>query len=152
MVYMATDQFPLDPSSPVGQLRLLISDSQQRKDPADPTAAAEFYFSDDFLSGFLAMNGGVLKLAAADALMALATNEALVSKKIRKENLQTDGPAVTNALRLQATDFRAQGKLDREELDAANGSLIAIVDYQHQLSYEDIFTRYGVPMGGATWL
>jgi hypothetical protein len=140
------DTYPLDPQSPVGQVRLLISDSQKRTDPADPSAPAEFYFPDDHLEGFLAMNGGVLKLAAADALMALATNEALVSKKIRKENLQTDGPAVTNALRLQATDYRTQGKLDREEQDAANGSMIQIVDYQHQLSVVDFYQRSGFPL------
>lgn len=147
-----TDVNPLDPTSPVGQLRLLISDSQLRKDPADPSLPAEYYFPDDHLEGFLALNGGVLKLAAADALMALATNESLVSKKIRKENLQTDGPAVTNALRLQASDFRAQGKLDREELDATNGNLVAIVDYQHQLSYADMLTYYRIPMEASPWL
>ena len=151
MVYMATDRFPLDPTSPVGQLRLLISDSQKRKDPGEPALAAEYYFSDTFLEGFLSLNGGVLKLAAADALLALATNESMVSKKIRKENLQTDGPAVTNALRLLASDYRAQGKLDREELDATNGNLIAVVDYQRQLSMSDILDRSGVPMVGQLW-
>lgn len=149
---MPTDVNPLDPTTPVGQLRLLISDSQLRKDPADPSLPAEYYFPDDHLEGFLALNVGVLKLAAADALMALATNESMVSKKIRKENLQTDGPAVTNALRLQANDFRAQGKLDREEAYADAGNLVAIVDYQHQLSYEEIFSRSGIRMGSATWL
>ena len=99
---MAADISPLDPLTPVGQLRLLISDSQLRTDPGDSTAPPASITSPmRFLAGFLAINGGALKLAASDALMALATNEALVSKKIRKENLQTDGPAVTNALRLR---------------------------------------------------
>jgi hypothetical protein len=132
------DIYPLDPSSPVGQLRLLISDSQQRKDPGDPSLPAEYYFSDSFLGGFLALNASNLKLAAADALLALATNESMVSKKIRKENLQTDGPAVTNALRLVAQDYRAQGKADQYDTDAADGSLL-IVDFADPVTPFDQF-------------
>lgn len=142
---MPTDQFPLDPATPVGQLRLLISDSQLRKDPGDPTLPAEYYFSDGFLSGFISMNDGNLKLAAADALLALATNESMVSKKIRKENLQTDGPAVTNALRLVAQDYRVQGKADRELLDAADGTFL-IVDFADPVTPFDTFeAQAGVP-------
>lgn len=135
---MPTDVSPLDPTTPVGQLRLLISDSQLRKDPADPSAPAEYYFSDAYLGGFLAMNAGNLKLAAADALLALAVNESLVSKKIRKENLQTDGPAVTNALRLAAHDFRTQGKADREVEDAGDGTFL-IVDFEDPVTPFDAY-------------
>ena len=142
---MATDVFPLDPITPVGQLRLLISDSQQRKDPGDPTLPAEYYFSDGFLQGFISMNNGNLKLAAADALLALATNESMVSKKIRKENLQTDGPAVTNALRLVAQDYRVQGRADQEILDAADGTFL-IVDFADPVTPFDTFeAQAGVP-------
>lgn len=148
-----TDVNPLDPSTPVGQLRLLISDSQLRADPANPALAASYYFSDAFLTGFLALNSGNLKLAAADALMALATNESMVSKKIRKENLQTDGPAVTNALRLLAQDYRTQGKLDREDADATAGNMVAIVDYDDPISPFDYFQyiNAGGPSGGVLW-
>jgi len=135
---MATDISPLDPTTPVGQLRLLTSDSQLRTDPGDPRLPAEYYFSDVFLEGFLAINGGNLKLAAADALMALATNESMVSKKIRKENLQTDGPAVTNALRLVAQDYRTQGKADKDILDAADGTFL-IVDFADPVTPFDTF-------------
>jgi len=153
MVIMTTDLFPLDATSPVGQLRLLISDTQLRTDPMDLTAPAEYYFSDDFIGGFIAMNGGYLKLAAADALMAFATNASLVDGKIRKENLQTDGPAVTNALRLQAADFRAQGKLDREEADAAAGLQVSIVNFDDPISPFDYFQyiNAGGPAGGVPW-
>jgi hypothetical protein len=135
---MATDVNPLDPTTPVGQLRLLISDSQLRTDPGDPSAPAEYYFSDLFLEGFLALNGGNLKLAAADALLALATNESMVSKKIRKENLQTDGPAVTNALRLVAQDYRTQGKADRDLEDSADGTFL-VVDFADPVTPFDTF-------------
>jgi hypothetical protein len=141
---MSTDVNPLDPITPVGQLRLLTSDSQLRTDPGDPSAPAEYYFSDAFLEGFLAMNGGNLKLAAADALLALATNESMVSKKIRKENLQTDGPSVTNALRLVAQDYRTQGKVDKELLDAADGTFL-VVDFEDPVTPFDMMeARVGV--------
>ena len=144
---MPTDVNPLDPATPVGQLRLLTSDSQLRTDPGDPSLPAEYYFSDVFLEGFLAINAGNLKLAAADALLALATNESMVSKKIRKENLQTDGPAVTNALRLVAQDYRSQGKADQADLDAADGSLF-IVDFQDPVTPFDVFEAQ---RGGVLW-
>lgn len=142
---MATaDIHPLNPSTPVGQLRLLISDSQLRSDPADPSLPAEYYFSDGFLEGFLALNGGNLKLAAADALLALATNETMVSKKIRKENLQTDGPAVTNALRLVAQDYRTQGNAAKVLEDAADGSFL-IVDFADPVTpFDQMEARAGV--------
>jgi len=144
---MPTDVSPLDPTTPVGQLRLLTSDSQLRTDPGDASAVAEYYFSDAFLEGFLAINAGNLKLAAADVLMALAANDVLVSKKIRKENLQTDGPAVGNALRLQAQDYRTQGKLDREILDAADGTFI-VVDFEDPVTPFDTFEARN---GGVMW-
>lgn len=141
---MAIDVNPLDPTTPVGALRLLISDSQLRTDPGDPSLPAEYYFSDVFLEGFLALNAGNLKLAAADALLALATNESMVSKKIRKENLQTDGPAVTNALRLVAQDYRSQGKADQYDIDAADGTFL-VVDFADPVTPFDQFeARAGV--------
>jgi len=135
---MPTDVNPLNPATPVGQLRLLTSDTQLRKDPGDPSLPAEYYFSDAFLEGYLAINAGNLKLAAADVLLALATNESMVSKKIRKENLQTDGPAVTNALRLVAQDLRSQGKADQEVRDAADGTFL-VVDFQDPMTPFDVF-------------
>ena len=135
---MPTDVNPLDPATPVGQLRLLTSDSQLRKDPGDPSLPAEYYFSDSSLGAFLAINAGNLKLAAADVLMAFAINESMVSKKIRKENLQTDGPAVSNAMRLLAQDYRTQGNKAQEILDAADGTFL-VVDFADPVTPFDVF-------------
>ena len=135
---MPTDVSPLDPATPVGQLRLLTSDSQLRKDPGDPSLPAEYYFSDAFLEGFLTINSGNVFHAAASALTSLAANEALVSKKIRKENLQTDGPAVTNALRLLAQDYVVRGNKAQEILDAADGTFL-IVDFADPVTPFDTF-------------
>jgi hypothetical protein len=113
----------------------------------DPDADPEYYFSDSFLGGFLTINEDNLWLAAADALTALAVNESLVSKKIRKENLQTDGPAVTNALRLTAQDYRARGKAAQEAGDAADGTF-AIVDFADPVTPFDEFEYLN---GGPLW-
>jgi hypothetical protein len=65
--------------------------------------------------------------AAVDALLAIATNESLISKKIRTEDLSTDGPAVAAELRRTAETYR----LKQKELDEAEDSLEAfeIVDF-----------------------
>lgn len=141
------DVNPLDPVTPVGQLRLLISDSQLRTDPLNPNAPGEYYYSDGFLTGFLTINGDNLWYAAADALSAMAANESLVSKKIRKENLQTDGPAVTNALRLLASDYRARGNKTQEGLDAVDGTFM-IVDFEDPVTP---FDNFEAGVGGVLW-
>lgn len=48
------------------------------------------------------------RLAAARALEIVATSTTLVSKKIRTQDLQTDGPAVAAELRSQAAALRAE--------------------------------------------
>lgn len=142
-----SDVNPLDPNTLVGQIRLLIADSQLRADPLDPTADPEYYYSDAFLTGFLTIGGGNLYYAAADALTAFASNEAMVSKKIRKENLQTDGPAVANALRLLASDYRARGNKVQEITDAADGTFV-IVDFEDPVTPFDLFEAMH---GGPLW-
>lgn len=141
------DESPLDPTSPVGQLRLLTSDSQLRTDPMDPTADPEYYYSDDFLEGFIAISADNLYFAAADVLSAFAINTALIDKKIRKENLQTDGPAVANALRLLAQDYRARGNKLQETGDAVDGTF-AIVDFADPVTPFDVYEYVN---GGPLW-
>ena len=142
-----SDVNPLDPTSNVGKVRLLIADSQLRADPLDPEADPEYYYSDGFIEGFLAISSDNLYYAAADALTAFASNEAMVSKKIRKENLQTDGPAVANALRLLAQDYRARGNKLQETEDAADGTFV-IVDFEDPVTPFDAFE---VMNGGPLW-
>ena len=120
------DESPLDPASPVGKLRLLTSDSVLRKDPRDRNAAPSYYYTDEVHAAFLEMEGGNLKLAAANVLLSFAANEALVSKKIRTESLQTDGPAVAAELRLQAAQLRQDGLREQAVTDADEGAFIAV--------------------------
>jgi hypothetical protein len=94
------------PSAEQRQVRLLISD----------TDTANRIFSTLELADFLSMNGDSVRRAAAQALDTLAANEAMVSKKIRTQDLSTDGPAVAEALRKQAAELRRQA--DQGEGDA----------------------------------
>lgn len=105
-----------DYTTPTGQVRLLIADL------AEPPLLA-----DDILEGYLGMHGYVfgdpdsierpgIWRAAADALDAIATSEVLTSKKIRTQDLSTDGPAVAAELRKQAATLR--GKADQADAEA----------------------------------
>lgn len=119
--------YPPQYNTPLGQLRALLFQTERYKDPANPEALADYLVSDDQLSAYIAINGDKLYGAAADALLALASNEALVSKKIRTEDLSTDGPAVAAELRRTAAEF----KIKQNDLDESNDSLEAfeVVDF-----------------------
>lgn len=100
---------PLPPPTPEQRtVRLLISDT----DPANR------FFSTTEIDLFLSMNAQSVRRAAAQALDAIAANEAMVSKKITTQDLSTDGPAVAAALRAQAAELRRQadeGEGDTDE-------------------------------------
>lgn len=114
---MATSIYPPNYETPVGQVRSLIPDIKQYADPENPGAPAAYVLEDDHIKALLAMNGDKVKLAAAQAIDALAINEAYISKKIRTEDLSTDGPAVADAMRKGADALRRQ---QRDE-DQTNG-------------------------------
>lgn len=58
------------------------------------------------LDDFLTLEGGNDRLAAATALDVIASSEALVQKRIKLLDLETDGPAVADALRKHAEALR----------------------------------------------
>lgn len=91
-------------------VRFLVNDPQL--DDGTPV------FSDEEISGYLAIERGNVKRAAAQAIDTLADNEALASKVIRDaDGKSTDGAKVADALRKRATALRAQADAD----DAADG-------------------------------
>ena len=83
----------VDPA--VTQARLLMSDVGSTK-----------ILSDEQVQGYLDLNDGNVRRAAADALDAVATSEVLVSKVIRTQDLDTDGAKVADALRKHADRLR----------------------------------------------
>lgn len=130
-----TDVFPVDHTSDVGRVRKYIPDLVPLENTKDPSAPKEFYFSDVEIAGFLYEYSGDqeserwdVKYAAADAIDALANNEALVLKKIKTEDLQTDGPATASALRAGARALREQAKAEEQ---AHFDSEVAFVPFKH---------------------
>lgn len=98
-----------DYTTPLGKTRLLSADL----DEASPL------LSDEILEGYLALHDDNPYRAAAEALDAMATSETLLSKKIRTQDLQTDGPAVAADLRKRAYWLRNQA--DTADRDAEQG-------------------------------
>jgi hypothetical protein len=105
----------LDPSSPVGMVRLLIPDRD----------TDNLLFTDAEIAGFLALEGSAVKRAAAAAIEVVASNEALVSKVIKTQDLATDGAKVSDALMKRAGELRRQA--DEDDTDTAGG--LDIVDF-----------------------
>lgn len=90
--------FTYDVTTDRGKVRMLITDRD----------SSNSIFQDDEIDAFLSLEGNSVRLAAATALDAIATDQALVLKKIVMlgGDLETDGPAVAKALREQAKALR----------------------------------------------
>lgn len=109
----------IDYTTPAGQVRLLVAD-------VDETTPV---LTDGQLAAYLTLEGGVVKLAAAAALEAIAVSEVLVSKVIRTQDLAADGAKVSAELRARAKDLRQQAA---DEEDAAGDDAFAVVEYGHR--------------------
>lgn len=90
-----------------GKVRLLISD-------IGGADGKSFLFEDNEIAAFLAMNDSNIRLAAAEALRAIAGNESQVSKRIKFLELSTDGPAVSKELRALAKSLEEKADDDVE--------------------------------------
>lgn len=129
------DIYPPELGSNIGRVRKYIPDMVQLEDPKDPTAAPSYYFSDAEILGFVTEYSDVgqkptrahVKRAAADAIDALANNEALVLKKIKTEDLETDGATVANALRAGARALRQQADAE----DEADSAFFDLIPFRH---------------------
>ena len=130
------DIFPPDLTSPVGRVRKYIPDLVMLDDPKNPEADPEYYFSDLEILGFLSEYAPgdedpkryQVMYAAADAIDALANNEALVLKKIKTEDLETDGAMVANALRTGAKHLRGRAK----EAEDEENVMFDIIPFRHE--------------------
>lgn len=102
----------IDYTTPVGQVRLLITDVSED--------AAEQLFSDYQLGAFLTMRGENVNRAAAKALTVMAASELLVSKVIRTQSgTSTDGAKVSAELRALAATYEAEA--DTADAASAEG-------------------------------
>ncbi|MGN7250055.1 hypothetical protein [Arthrobacter sp. SAFR-014] len=91
----------IDYTSPLGQIRLLITDVSD--------VPAERLFTDAQLNVFYQLRGENVNRAAARALTVIAASEVLVGKVIRNQAGQsTDGAKVSAELRALAATYEAE--------------------------------------------
>lgn len=101
----------VDPSAvpdDIDRIRLLLNDVDEE------TAV----FQDEELQAFLDMEGGAVKLAAAQAIDTNADNEALASKVLRTQDLTTDGAKLAQALHQRAQRLREQHEAEVDGVGA----------------------------------
>lgn len=103
----------------VDQVRVLIPDTEAVFDGTT-------LFADTEIEKYLEVGGGSALRAAAYALLAIATSEAMISKVIRTQDLNTNGAQVADAMRRNA-----QLLFDRADKEdkAADEFYIDIVDF-----------------------
>lgn len=121
----APDIYPPDYATAIGQVRLLIPDTEQLENPAAPEAEAEYIFDDHQIQAFLSLYSNNVKRAAAQAKLVLATSEALINKVIRTADYTTDGAKLGAELRAQAKQL--QEEADKDDLvDSYDSSFIVV--------------------------
>ncbi len=86
-----------DPTTDVGKMRILTGDKYEKA----------LFMNDDEVQVFLDLYDDI-RLSAAAMLESMASMEAVIQKKIDHLDLQTDGPAVSEALRNHAERLREQ--------------------------------------------
>jgi hypothetical protein len=133
MAPVAYDLYPPDFTTELGQLRALIPDVEQ----VDYTGQGDpsYLFTDGHLRALLGlyMTSPVptsrVKRAAADALTAIAVSEALISKVIKTDDLQTDGAKLAAALLNGAKRLKDDADKDEERIIEDEGAF-EIIDFQ----------------------
>lgn len=106
----------------IDQVRDLIPDIEEIdwNDDGNPS----FLFTDGQIQTYLDLNGASVKRAAADAVEVLGTSEVYISKKIKTEDLETDGPAAGNALFNRARQLRQSADREDEKDDMSYFSIV----------------------------
>lgn len=104
----------IDFSSPVGQVRVLIPDLHKLEDLRDLRNEPRYLFADEEIEALLDVNGGNVKLAAADACDAIGMDKALQLLVLKTDDKQTDGAKLLSAIVARARQLRAQAKEDEE--------------------------------------
>lgn len=104
----------IDFSSPVAQVRVLIPDLRKLEDLRDLRNEPRYLFADEEIEALLTINGGNVKLAAADACDAIGMDKALQLLVLKTDDKQTDGAKLLSAIVGRAKQLRAQAKEDEE--------------------------------------
>lgn len=105
--------FSYDPTTDVGMVRLLISDTEFTSDGEQINV-----FSDEEIEAILARSASV-DLAAAKLFEIMAGSEAKLAIVVRRGDLSDDRSKVAAELRAQAASIRTREEADVEPLGAA---------------------------------
>lgn len=93
-------RYPIEPETPVGQVRLIVGDIRITNDPCPPGSMGHYeMFSDDQIRAFLEAADGSVDLAVAYAYLNLAGRAASESETVKDYDLTVD-------LTKKATDYR----------------------------------------------
>jgi len=98
----------------------------------------EQLFTDDQLNAWLTQYAGSINRATYRALVTIATSEVLLGKKIRTQDLSTDGPAVADSLLKLAATYKAEA----DEQDALAGSFFEVVPFTDPFTPEGAEYRW----------
>lgn len=125
------DVYPPDFSTERGQVRSLISDVEQVDFSGE--GAPSYLFSDAHIDAYLSLYSDKsprsrIKRATADARSAIAMSEALISKVITTEDLETDGSKVAAVFLNSAKQLREDADKDDEAAEEDYG--FEVVDFQ----------------------
>jgi hypothetical protein len=121
----APDVYPPNYATAIGQVRLLIPDTEQLDDLANPSAADAYIFDDNQIQALLSLYTDNVKRAAAQAKLILATSETLINKVIRTSDYNTDGAKLGAELREQAKALQQEAEKD-DLVDSYEQSLIVV--------------------------
>jgi len=110
---MSETPLEYDPTTDLGMVRLLLND-----------VAAPWVFTDSELQAFLDLEGGSVKLAAAQAIDTNATNMVLATRVLRTQDLSADGAKVADAMRKHADRLREQASAADEDGDGFHFEVI----------------------------
>lgn len=115
---------------------------------ADPDNGSPLLSNDDLHALYTSVGGNQARTIAA-ALRVIAASEVLVSKKIRTQDLSTDGPAVAAELRAQAKWW--DDKADAEDNDGTPDGYVGYVAGTAGTHVEGVEWRYSRGGGWQWW-
>lgn len=124
------DTYPVDYTSAVGRVRKYIPDVRQLD--------GEYIFTDEEIQSFIDDNiaesleepfSYEIRRAAAWAMIAIANDETLILKKIKTEDLETDGPAVGKQLLAAAQELLKRAEIDEVTASRREDFLIVTNPY-----------------------
>lgn len=107
--------------TPVDIVRLNITDT-----------GTEQLFTDDQINAWLTQYSGNINRATYRALVTMGTSLVLVSKKIRTQDLSTDGPAEAAALLRLAETYKAEA----DTADSTAGEFFDIIPFGASAHHE----------------